>query len=96
MFVVYLLQNMKMIKRLMVVVIVVLLAVAVWTWYKQCGDVSHHEIKEAVAVESVAIQQRLDERCSKIEQKLDQIENKLDILLELARPKLPDGMTPSE
>ncbi|MBR3223218.1 MAG: hypothetical protein IKF72_13435 [Kiritimatiellae bacterium] len=56
------------------------------------GAVSHRDLKESVASESAAIQVRLDARCDALERKLDRIESKLDRLIDLATPKLPDGM----
>ena len=72
--------------------LVILLLIAGWVWYVQCGGVSHREIKETVVEESAKVQSRVDARCDALEQKLDRIEAKLDRLIEMATPKLPDGM----
>ena len=56
------------------------------------GAVSHRDLKESVVRESAAVQARLDARCDALERKLDRIESKLDRLIDLATPKLPDGM----
>jgi len=80
--------------RLVIVLlaILLLLAFAGWVWHMQCGGVSHREIKEAVVAESAKVQAHVDARCDAMEQKLDRIESKLDRLIEMATPKLPDGM----
>ena len=77
---------------ILLLVILLLLALAGWIWYMQCGGVSHREIKETVVAESAKVQAHVDARCDAIEQKLDRIESKLDRLIEMATPKLPDGM----
>ena len=66
------------------------------------GAVSRREVKETVVGESSAIQARLDARCDAIERrfervdsKLDSIESKLDRLIDMATPRLPDGMVPA-
>ena len=77
---------------IVLLVILILLALAGWVWYMQCGGVSHREIKVTVIDESAKVQARMDARCDALEQKLDRIESKLDRLIEMATPKLPDGM----
>ena len=64
--------------------------------YAMDGGVSHRELKDAIGRESDAIQSHLDARCDALERRLDRIESKLDRLLELAVPKLPDGMRAAE
>ena len=56
------------------------------------GAVSHRDLKESVVRESASVQARVDARCDALERKLDRIESKLDRLIDLATPKLPDGM----
>ncbi|MBQ3289782.1 MAG: hypothetical protein IJH50_10265 [Kiritimatiellae bacterium] len=60
------------------------------------GAVSHRDLKESVVRESASVQARLDARCDALERKLDRIESKLDRLIDLATPKLPDGMNAVE
>jgi len=83
-------------KRIILVAALLAAAVAAWLWLRQCGGVSHCEIKNAVEGESAAIQAKVDARCAAIEAKLDRIEAKLDKLIEMATPKLPDGMKVAE
>ena len=77
---------------ILLLVILLLLALAGWVWYMQCGGVSHREIRATVIDESAKVQARVEARCDALEQKLDRIESKLDRLIEMATPKLPDGM----
>jgi len=80
-------------KRLLVVVAVLLfVAIGVWLWAWACGGVSSRELRSAVEDESAAIQTRVDERFAVLDAKLDRIEAKIDRLIEMATPKLPDGM----
>ena len=72
--------------------LVLLLAAAVWAWRAACGGVSHREIKDAVQDESRRVQDHVDSRCNAMERKLDRIESKLDRLIDMVAPKLPDGM----
>jgi len=84
-------------KRLLALVVVLLLAaVAAWIWCRACGGVTHRELKDAVTDESAAIQARIDARYRALDEKLDRIEAKLDKLIDMATPKLPDGMKVAE
>lgn len=85
----------RMTKRVAVVVVLVALAAA-WVWWSFCGGVSHAEIRDTVREEADSVRNALDSRCDAIERKLDRIESKLDRLIEMATPKLPDGMVPAE
>ena len=75
-----------------VLLLLLLVAVGCLEWWLQCGGVSHAELMDAVVSESRAVQARINARCDAIDAKLDRIEAKIDRLVELAAPKLPDGM----
>jgi len=85
-----------MVKFIFGVIIVAVVAAAGWVLYERYGGVSNREVKAAVAEESAAIQQQVDDRYARLDQKLDRIEAKLDRLLEMATPHLPDNMTPAK
>jgi len=79
-------------------------------WWRRCGGVSHREIRTAVVSEAAAVRSLVDARCDAIERnqamimlkvdgldaKLDAIGRKLDALMKMAEPQLPDGMSPAE
>jgi len=82
-------------KRVVAILLLALLTlVGAWIWYSFCGGVSHRELKAAVEREGEETRAHVDRRCDELERKLDRIEGKLDRLLEMATPKLPDGMRP--
>ena len=84
-----------MMKRLIAVVLLVLAlsAAVAWLWlFYRDGGVTHRDLAELVSAEGAATCARVDERCDALEVKLDRIEAKLDRLLQLATPRLPDGM----
>jgi len=84
-------------KRKIIVFLFLLLVLLVgWVWYSFCGGVTHRELKVAVEREGVETRAHVDKRCDALEKKLDRIESKLDRLIEMATPKLPDGMTPAK
>jgi len=84
-------------KRKIVVFLLVLLALlASWVWYLFCGGVSHRDLKMFLVREGAVMRAHVDQRCAAIEKKLDRIESKLDRLIEVATPKLPDGMQPAK
>ena len=85
-------MSIKNMVRLVILLLIIILLVAGWVWYMQCGGVSHREIRETVVEKSAEVQARVDARCDALERKLDRIESKLDKLIEMATPKLPDGM----
>ena len=90
-------QFRKFTKRAIAVLILILiLSAAAWAWYAACGGVSHKEIKDAVQESAKRVEGHIDLRCDTMERKLDRIESKLDRLIELATPKLPDNMIPAE
>ena len=83
-------------KKLIVVLILLLIALSAALWYLKFCGVTHEEIYEAVTEESAKVQSVVDDRYQKLDQKLDRIEGKLDKLLEIANRPLPDGMQKSE
>jgi len=83
-------------KRKIVIFLLILLALLfAWIWYSFCGGVTHRELKVAVEREGAETRAHVDQRCDALEKKLDRIESKLDRLIEMATPKLPDGMQPA-
>lgn len=85
-------------KILAVILLVVALSSAVaWLWllYRD-GGVTHRDLADLVAAEGAATRARVDERCDALDVKLDRIESKLDRLVQLATPRLPDGMKAAE
>ena len=83
-------------KKLIVVLILLLIALAAVLWYLKFYGVTHEEIYEAVTEESVKVQSVVDDRYQRLDRKLDRIEGKLDKLLEIANRPLPDGMQRAE
>lgn len=79
-------------KKLIVVLILLLIALAAALWYLKFYGVTHEEIYEAVTEESAKVQSVVDDRYQRLDRKLDRIEGKLDKLLEIANRPLPDGM----
>ena len=89
-------MNMK--RKLACAAALLLLAMlGAWLWllYRD-GGVTHRELSQKIETESMAVQSKVDARCDAIERKLDRIESKLDRLIEMATPKLPDGMKVAE
>ena len=88
-----------MIKRLTMALVlaVVLAALIAWLWlFYRDGGVTHRDLADLITAEGAATRARVDERCDALDVKLDRIESKLDKLIQLAAPRLPDGMTPVE
>ena len=83
-------------KKLIVVLILLLIALAAVLWYLKFYGVTHEEIYEAVTEESEKVQAVVDDRYQRLDRKLDRIEGKLDKLLEIANRPLPDGMRKAE
>ena len=83
-------------KKLIVALILLLIALAAALWYLKFYGVTHEEIYEAVTEESVKVQSVVDDRYQRLDRKLDRIEGKLDKLLEIANRPLPDGMQKAE
>ena len=83
-------------KKLIVVLILLLIALAAALWYLKFYGVTHEEIYEAVTEESAKVQSVVDDRYQRLDRKLDRIEGKLDKLLEIANRPVPDGMQRAE
>ena len=83
-------------RKLIVVLILLLIALAAALWYLKFYGVTHEEIYEAVTEESAKVQAVVDDRYQRLDRKLDRIEGKLDKLLEIANRPLPDGMQRAE
>ena len=85
-------------KVLIAVLLVVLLATVVaWLWlFYRDGGVTHRELADLITAEGAATRAKVDERCDALDVKLDRIESKLDKLIQLATPRLPDGMKAAE
>ena len=83
-------------KKLIVILILLVVALGAAVWYLKFAGVTHEEIYEAVTEESAKVQAVVDDRYQKLDKKLDRIEGKLDKLLEIANRPLPDGMQRAE
>ena len=83
-------------KKLIVILILLLIALGAALWYLKFYGVTHEAICEAVTDESAKVQAVVDDRYQKLDRKLDRIEGKLDRLLEIANRPLPDGMQRAE
>ena len=83
-------------KKLMVILILLLIALGAAVWCLKFYGVTHEEIYEAVTEESAKVRSVVDDRYRRLDQKLDRIEGKLDKLLEIANRPLPDGMRRAE
>ena len=83
-------------KKLIVVLILLLIALAAALWYLKFYGVTHEEIYEAVTEESAKVQSVVDDRYQRLDRRLDRIEGKLDKILEIANRPLPDGMQKAE
>ena len=79
-------------KKLIVILILLMIALGAALWYLKFAGVTHEEIYDAVTEESAKVQSVVDDRYQKLDKKLDRIEGKLDKLLEIANRPLPDGM----
>lgn len=83
-------------KKLILILFLLVIALGAAVWYLKFSGVTHEEIYEAVTEESAKVQAVVDDRYQKLDQKLDRIEGKLDKLLEIANRPLPDGMQRAE
>ena len=81
-------------KFLIAGVLVVLLAIlCMWLWlFYRDGGVTHRDLADLITAEGAATRTKVDERSDALDAKLDRIESKLDKLIQLATPRLPDGM----
>ena len=83
-------------RKLIVILVLLLIALAAALWYLKFCGVTHEEIREAVTEGSAKVQSVVDDRYQRLDRKLDRIESKLDKLLEIANRPLPDGMQKAE
>ena len=83
-------------KKLIVILILLMIALGAALWYLKFAGVTHEEIYDAVTEESAKVQSVVDDRYQKLDKKLDRIEGKLDKILEIANRPLPDGMQRAE
>ena len=83
-------------KKVVLVLILLMIALGAAIWYLKFSGVTHEDIYETVTEESAKVQAVVDDRYQKLDQKLDRIEEKLDKLLEIANRPLPDGMQRAE
>ena len=88
-----------MVKKFLIAVLLVLLlaTVVAWLWlFYRDGGVTHRELADLITAEGEATRAKVDERCDAMDAKLDRIESKLDKLIQLATPRLPDDMKAAE
>ena len=88
-----------MVKKLLatVLLVVVLATVIAWLWlFYRDGGVTHRELADLITAEGAATRAKVDERCDAMDARLDRIESKLDKLIQLATPRLPDDMKAAE
>ena len=88
-----------MIKRFLIAVLLamVLATVVAWLWlFYRDGGMTHRDLADLIAAEGAATRAKVDERCDALDARLDRIESKLDRLVQLATPRLPDGMKAAE
>ena len=83
-------------KKLIVILILLMIALGAALWYLKFAGVTHEEIYDAVTEESAKVQNVVDDRYQKLDKKLDRSEGKLDKILEIANRPLPDGMQRAE
>lgn len=93
----------KFCKRLFALLVLLLLAASGYFAYLQFGGATHNEIYAAVREEGEATRLHInlrtdmsDAKLNRIEDKLDQLDAKLERLLKLADTPMPDGMMRSE
>ena len=88
-----------MLKKILVAVVLILLfaTVVAWLWlFYRDGGVTHSELADLITAEGAATRAKVDDRCNALDVKLDRIESKLDKLIQLATPRLPDDMKVAE
>jgi len=92
---------MKKFRRFVVLIVVLLILISggVLLCCHYCVGVTHADLSRQIDRESAVIREHVDVRCGeldaklgRVEAKLDRIEAKLDKLIEMATPKLPEGM----
>ena len=88
-----------MVKRAVTAALFLLVCIAAMTcflWWRSYAGVSNREILGAVREEGAATRLTVEMQCNALSRKLDRIESKLDRLIDMATPRLPDGMTPAQ
>ena len=87
---------MRALKRAIIALLILLVgSILCWVWYVR-ERIADLQLEDTVKEEVSRVETKLDERGNAIETKLDRIEGKLDRLLYLLEPRLPDGMVPLE
>ena len=75
------------------VVVVVLAILCAWLWlFYRDGGMTHRQLADLITAEGAATRAKVDARCDALDAKLDRIESKIDKLIQLATPRLLDGM----
>ncbi len=86
----------RALKRAIIALLILLVGtILCWVWYVR-ERIADLQLEDTVKEEVARVETKLDERGNAIETKLDRIEGKLDRLLYLLEPRLPDGMVPLE
>ena len=88
-------KNIRCAAIVALLLLLIVLAFEGWRLFADRG-VSHRDLEKAVVRESAAVRERVDARCDALERRLDRIESKIDRLIDMATPKLPDGMKVAE
>ncbi len=87
----------KTLKRVMAVIVLLLICFAAfWMWRMSYAGISNRQILDAVREEGAETRRTVNERSDALSRKLDTIEAKLDKLINMATPRLPDNMTPAQ
>jgi TolA-binding protein len=73
-------------------IILLVIVTGALTWQIRGSDAMGIEIKDTVRSEAKGITKEVGERCDELEKRLDRIEGKIDKLIEMLTPRLPDGM----
>ena len=81
----------KLLTTAVIVVVLAILFAWLWLFYRD-GGVTHRQLADLITAEGAATRAKVDVRCNALDAKLDRIESKLDTLLQLAAPRLPDGL----
>lgn len=97
-------MNARMSFRIVFILLLAVLAVGLWRTFRTGVDGAR--LAAEIRAESEAVQARLDDRFDQLERKMEDVEDrleqhletledKIDRLIELATPRLPDGMEPA-